>query len=119
LSRSIGRDSPPTYHLTPAAVWEAQARAATYRPEGYDSEGFIHCTDGESHLLAVGDRYYRGDRRDYVVLSIARERITAPVKYEDPERNYPHIYGPLNTDAVVAVRPVVRDADGAFVAIGE
>ncbi|MEA2585813.1 MAG: hypothetical protein QOF33_3898, partial [Thermomicrobiales bacterium] len=34
-------------------------------------------------------------------------------------RDYPHIYGPLNVDAVVEVRPVRRDADGTFVAIGE
>ncbi|MEA2527586.1 MAG: hypothetical protein QOF73_4813 [Thermomicrobiales bacterium] len=113
-------DAPPvTYHLVPREVWQAQATATEYLPEAYEADGFIHCTDGEAEVIAVGNRYYRGDARDYVVLAIARDRVTSPVKYEDAARDYPHIYGPLNVDVVVEVRPVRRDADGTFVAIGE
>jgi NADPH:quinone reductase-like Zn-dependent oxidoreductase len=55
-------------HLTPAAVWESQAAADHYTPEAYLSDGFIHFTIGEKELLAVGNRYYADDRREYVAV---------------------------------------------------
>lgn len=115
-----GQDYPPiTFHLVPREVWDARSSGSEYVPEACEADGFIHCTDGEQEVIAVGNRYYRGDRRAYVVLSIARARLTAPVKYEDPARNFPHIYGPLNLDAVVDVRPIRRAADGTFLGIGK
>jgi uncharacterized protein (DUF952 family) len=112
-------DNPPlTYHLVPEEVWRARSKSFAYLPEAYEADGFIHCTDGETEVIAVGNRYYTGDPRDYVVLTISREKLASPVKYEDPARIFPHIYGPLNLDAVVDVRPVLRDEDGTFLAIG-
>jgi len=108
-----------TYHLTPTEVWEAQASANAYTPEALDADGFIHCTDGEANLLAVANAFYQADRRPHVVLSIDVARVTAPIRYEDPARLYPHIYGPLDRDAVIAVRRVTRLADGSFAQIEE
>jgi uncharacterized protein (DUF952 family) len=56
----------------------------------------------------VAAAYYR-DAPDLVLLVIDTERVGSPVRYErvpgqpDP---YPHIYGPLNLDAVIEVRPL-------------
>ena len=47
------------------------------------------------------------------------DRLAAPVRYEDPDAVYPHIYGPLNVDAVLSVRLVERGADGEFLALGD
>ena len=48
---------------------------------------------------------------------IDSERLTSPWQYDDvpgqPER-YPHIYGPLNPEAVVAVLPLESGPDGKF-----
>jgi uncharacterized protein (DUF952 family) len=40
--------------------------------------------------------------------------LQSPVRYDDPAQIYPHIYGPINLDAVVEVRRVIRLADGSF-----
>lgn len=106
-----------TFHLTPETVWLGQADAATYQPEPFATEGFIHCTDGEANLIDVANRYYRRDPRPHVVLVIDLERVTAPVRYEDPERFFPHLYGPLNREAVVAVRAIDRGDDGTFLGL--
>jgi uncharacterized protein (DUF952 family) len=45
-------------------------------------------------------------------------RLTSELRYDDPDEVYPHIYGPLNTSAVIGSLPVRRDADGTFVEIG-
>ena len=99
--------------------WDARRFDAAYTPEPFESEGFIHCTDGESNVVAVGNRYYTGDRREMVCLVIDCDLVAAEIRYEDPGRIYPHIYGPLNTDAVIDVRSVQREADGNFTGIGE
>jgi uncharacterized protein (DUF952 family) len=108
-----------TYHLAPRDIWLAAATSAHYLPEAYTADGFIHCTDGAAEVVAVGNRYYQGDPRPYVVLAISRARLTAPVKYEDAGRIFPHVYGPLNTEAVVEVLQVHREPDGRFVSFGE
>jgi uncharacterized protein (DUF952 family) len=103
-----------TLHLTPRDVWERQLKQSEYVPEAYDKDGFIHCTDGDENLLSVANLFYKADSREFVVLTIAVDRLIAEVKCEDPGRIYPHIYGPLNTDAVIDLRSVGRGQDGKF-----
>ena len=104
-----------TLHLTPKEVWERQSGDSEYLPEAYEADGFIHCTDGDVNLLHVANLFYRLDAREFVVLTIDVDRLTSEVRYEDPDRIYPHIYGPLNTNAVVGLRHVDRSEDGAFI----
>ncbi len=115
----VPQPSGPTLHLTPEAVWLSQAEYETYQPEPFADEGFIHCTDGESALIEVANAFYRADPRPYLVLVIDLARVSAPVRYEDPDCVFPHLYGPLNRDAVVAVRPIERRDDGTFVRLQE
>jgi uncharacterized protein (DUF952 family) len=108
-----------TFHLTPRELWMAQRESAEYTPEPFAADGFIHCTDGERNVIAVGNRYYTADLREMVCLVINCDAVTADIRYEDPEQIFPHIYGPLNVDAVTLVRAVDREADGNFVRIGD
>jgi uncharacterized protein (DUF952 family) len=102
------------YHLVPREEFERQDPAADYLPVAFPTDGFIHLTEGADELAAVGNRYYRDDPRPFVALVIDLNRVRAPVRYEDPRRVYPHVYGPLNRDAIVAVLDVPRQPDGTF-----
>jgi uncharacterized protein (DUF952 family) len=106
-----------TYHLAPADVLEAQRHGKLYKPESFDREGFIHCTDSPDELIEVGNRYYREDSRPYLALRIACERVSAPIFYEDDEHRFPHIYGLLELAAVLDVIPVRRERSGEFVGL--
>ena len=106
-------------HLTPVKVWERQRAKATYLPEAYDADGFIHCTLGDDLVVAVGNRYYRDDPRPYVVLDIDPVRLNSEVRFEDPDAVYPHIYGPLDTSAVTGLCQIVRDETGTFIRLGQ
>jgi uncharacterized protein (DUF952 family) len=111
------RDANVAYHLIPAPVWEAQADQVNYKPEAYDADGFIHLTVGLDPLLTVANMFYTSDSRPYRVLVLDMTKIEAEIKYEDPDRNYPHIYGLLNTDAVIGELGIERDPHGRFVRI--
>ena len=105
--------------MTPAAVWRAQRAAATYLPESYDADGFIHCTDSIEELIAVGNRYYQADVRPFVALAIDCDRVVDTIVYEDSNQLFPHIYGALPLAAVVEVRALLRDESGRFVSPGK
>ena len=108
-----------TLHLVPEDVWLAQKNESQYLPDGFSSEGFIHCTHGNDSVIEVGNRYYRDDPRPYLVLEVDLEHVVVPVIYEDDERRFPHIYGPLERRAIRRVSRIERTADGTFVAIGQ
>src|SRR5438128_1280148 len=105
-------------HLAPVAVWLAQRSGTSYLPETFEQEGFIHCTDGEQRVIEVANRYYTGDGRPFCVLSIDRGRVESEIVYEDPARVYPHIYGPLNVEAVSTSRHMLRNSGGRFIGLG-
>jgi uncharacterized protein (DUF952 family) len=108
-----------TWHLSPEPHWAAHAGKASYTPERFAEEGFIHCTNGDERLIEVGNRYYTADPRPFLALQVDLDAAGSPAIYEDPEQVYPHIYGELDTAAVRQVRRIVRAADGTFLGIGE
>ena len=105
-------------HLVPAALWEAVSSDAPFRAESLGTEGFIHLTHGMADLVEVADRFYRDDPRPQLVLTVDLDRLTAPWRYDGDER-YPHVYGPIDRDTVLDVRPISREAGGRYVPIPE
>ncbi len=103
------------FHLVPAEYYRDCDSSAPYTPANFEVEGFIHCTEGLDNLAAVGNRYYKDDLRMYVALVIERERVTSEIRYDDSSEIYPHIYGPLNRDAITQILPLMRSAEGEFV----
>ena len=99
------------YHLVLADYWHSQDPTSPYLPSDFESDGFIHCTRGSSLLLQVANTYYQDPPGEFLLLVIDESRISAEIKYEN---GFPHIYGPLNRDAIVAIHPMIRHDDGHF-----
>lgn len=116
MTTATDRLSGQTLHMVPVEYYEAQPADQDYRPETLAAgrEAFIHCTDGATNLADTGNRHYLTDRREFLVLVLDLSRVKAPVRYDDPGRIYPHIYGPLNRDAILAIHPFPRDQEGRF-----
>jgi uncharacterized protein (DUF952 family) len=78
-------------------------------------EGFIHASTADQ-VASVANMFYKGVP-GLVVLVIDVGRVEPEVRYEDvPEfgQPFPHVYGPLNTDAVVAAVRLDPDPDGNY-----
>jgi len=102
------------FHIAERSDWDART-AAAYRPTSFESEGFIHCSQG-GQLRAVAARLFEGTR-DLMLLTIDARRITSEVVFEDlyeTGEDYPHIYGDIDLDAIEAVRPFPADDTGGF-----
>ncbi len=102
-----------TYHLVPTEEWDAVPPDAPYYPAAFPQDGFIHTSHTAAEVAAAGNRYYARDARPYYALVIDLRRLTSPWRYDGDER-FPHIYGALNRDAVIAAPPAPREPDGAF-----
>ncbi len=103
-----------TYHGVPKEYFDALDPAEPYLPADFERDGFIHCTDGREAESIVLTLHYRDSPGEWLVLCVDKDRLTSPVRYDDPAEVYPHIYGPLNRDAIVAVLPIRRAPDGTF-----
>ena len=78
-------------------------------------EGFIHCSF-PSQVQHIADLVYTG-RTDVILLEIDPNRLRAPLHVESQEdggEEFPHIYGPLNRDAVSRVIPLRLRDDGSL-----
>jgi uncharacterized protein (DUF952 family) len=107
------------YHLAPAARWHGWPSGEPYLPAEYADHGFIHCTAGDKLMLKVANRFYRGVPGDFVLLAIDPSRLAAPLKWEESTDDlaavFPHVYGPIDRDAIVEVRAIRRAGDGGFI----
>src|SRR6476620_2615217 len=106
-----------TYHLTPEAWFRAQSPDSPYLPEAYAADGYVHLTHGLDAVLAAGNRYYTADPRPYLLLTVEPDQLSADVRYDDPARQFPHVYGPLELAAITCVERIERDGAGRFVGV--
>ncbi|MBV9214717.1 MAG: DUF952 domain-containing protein [Acidobacteria bacterium] len=90
------------YHIVLPEVWAA-FDTELYRHPTLESEGFIHCSL-KSQLDGVIDRYY-SDQEKVIILEIETDSLMSRVINEPSTASeiYPHIYGPINRDAIVSV----------------
>jgi uncharacterized protein (DUF952 family) len=108
------------YHITSRQAWNNAKEGGEYRSASLESEGFIHCST-ESQVASVAEKYYKGER-DLVLLVIEPALLSADLKWEPPSGGpppgvpegdlFPHIYGPINLDAVVQVLDLLSNVDG-------
>lgn len=100
----------PIYHLALVSDWDAAVAAGEYAISSLgvtlEQEGFIHASRADQ-WTGVKQRYYGDVTEPLVLLVIDPARLTAPLVVEEAAgtgETFPHIYGPLNLDAVVEVR---------------
>ncbi|WP_416666952.1 DUF952 domain-containing protein [Egbenema bharatensis] len=98
-------------HITDRQQWEQAKEKGIYRCESLGTEGFIHCSTPEQ-LTAVANSFFRG-QQGLVLLCIEVDRLQAELRYDPVENQlFPHLYGPLNLDAVIQVLDFTPDAMG-------
>lgn len=116
------------YHIVPLADWNADP-GRPYAPASLAGEGFVHCSPDEATTLAVVNAFYRTARRPLLALLLDEERLTATVQWEEPvpvappgvseDVRFPHVFGPLDRDAVVRIMEVRWDEEGRATGLRE
>lgn len=99
---------PVIYHVTTEAEWEAAKKAGAYNSPSLQAEGFIHCSADGKQVAGVLERYFSG-KANLVKLVIDTDKLKSRYIYEwspSTADTFPHVYGAINTDAVVDVQKI-------------
>ena len=105
----------PVLHITTAAAWANALAAGFYAASSLETQGFIHFSS-PGQVLGVANFLYAG-QRDLLLLVVEPSRLSADLRWEEYEPgspHFPHLYGPLNLDAVRAALPFACGPDGRF-----
>ena len=114
------------YHITTRAAALEARQSGEYRTESLLSQGFIHFSQ-IFQTLGVANAFYAG-QTDLVILVVDVSRLKAELKFEEPihpgaaastvlpaaDALFPHLYGPLNFDAVDQVVDFPVGSQGKF-----
>jgi uncharacterized protein (DUF952 family) len=103
------------YHITSQAAWQKALEDGIYYGDTLTTEGFIHCSTREQ-VAGSANRHYKGGK-GLVLLHIEPRRLQAEVRFENlsgGEALFPHIYGPLNLEAVEKTEAFEAGTDGVF-----
>jgi uncharacterized protein (DUF952 family) len=101
------------FHIAKSQQWEEAKQLQFYRGDTLDSEGFIHCST-LPQVTRSANKFFAG-KTGLLLLWIESEKVQAEVKYEPAAGDfYPHVYGPLNVDAVLKIIEFEAGADGKF-----
>jgi len=112
------------FHIAPRLDWEAANQAGEYRAASLETEGFIHCSTSDQ-LLAVANRFYHG-QQGLVMLCIDIDQLQSECRFEPATEplpgaassDFPHVYGPINANAVVKALSFTPGPDGRFLVPG-
>lgn len=118
----------PILHIVSAAEFRAQPETQPYLPSRFAADGFIHCTKEPEVLLYIANSFYKEVEGEVWILVIDPDQLTSPLKWEPPSPTppadsplasvlFPHIYGPLNREAILEIRTASRAPDGSFLAV--
>ena len=109
------------YHITSRAAWQQAQANGEYRADSLQTEGFIHCST-LSQVLPVADNFYKG-QSGLLLLELDPALLSADLKWEPPSGGtpppgvpvgemFPHVFGPINLNAVLQVIDLPLNADG-------
>jgi uncharacterized protein (DUF952 family) len=104
------------YHITSRVDWEVAQRKGKYEADSLVGQGFIHCSKS-GQILRVANTMYSG-LHGLVLLAVDPAELKSPLRWEPGQdlttEVFPHVYGPLNLDAIYKVVDFEPKPDGTF-----
>jgi len=97
------------FHITEQSTWQEAKNNSFYEGDTLSIDGFIHCCLFEQ-IEDVLLNWFKG-KQDVVILEIDPDILLSPIKYENLEGGlemFPHVYGPINLDAVISEKPASK-----------
>ena len=111
------------YHITSRSAWNEARERGEYWAESLETEGFIHCST-RSQVLPVLRKFYKG-QTGLLLLVIEPTLLSADLQWEPPSGGtpppgipegdlFPHIYGPINLDAIQRAVDLETNPNGDY-----
>lgn len=108
-------------HLISLADFHAQDGPIT--ADSLETQGFVHCSPDEPTMLKVANAFYADATEQQIALVLDPDKITADVRWEAPDPPddstdlFPHVYGPIDREAIVEIRYARKDVTNTYVSL--
>jgi len=112
------------YHIVTESDLRAHVSGDVYTPASLNDFGFVHCAL-QASVIAVANDYFGAAAGPVLLLEIDPERLISEVRYEAAApiagggtahlvdaALFPHVYGPINTQAITRVGVLGVTSDG-------
>ena len=111
-------------HITTQKEWENAQIKGEYTSPSLLTDGFIHCST-INQTVDTANLFFKG-QDGLILLCIDEEKLESEYKYEGPagapgkpndhriDNLFPHIYGSINSSAVIKVLNFPSDENGYF-----
>lgn len=103
-------------HATTRTAWSAAQKSGEYVSDSLAGDGFIHCSKPDQ-IIRVANIVFNG-QHGLVLLVIKTALLSSELRWEPgadlATELFPHIYGPINLDAVVDALEFEPGPDGRF-----
>lgn len=107
-------------HILSRSQWDLARQRGDYQPPSLEAEGFIHCST-IAQVIGTANVFFHG-QHDLLVLRIDERKLVSRLEFEAPadagdvrpRTLFPHLYGPLNLDAVIDAIELPSNTDGSF-----
>jgi uncharacterized protein (DUF952 family) len=112
----------PIIVIAQDSVWKKARQSGKYVQSTVtstlDEVGFIHCSN-PNQTIDIANRHFR-NFDNLILLVVDTDKVTAEVKFEKAlsgrDGLFPHIYGALNTNAVINEIALKKNSHGMFIA---
>ena len=103
------------YHIARKEDLQKVFAGEKYQGDTLQTEGFIHCSTA-AQVVEVANQRFKG-QVGLVLLCIETDLVRPEIRYENLEggkKLFPHIYGPVNRDAIAKLVDFPLGEDGLF-----
>ncbi|RWA58844.1 DUF952 domain-containing protein [Mesorhizobium sp.] len=101
------------YKIAPEATWREAEKNGAFTGAPIDiADGFIHFSTG-SQVRETAAKHF-AEQTDLLLIAIDQAKLGDALKYEVSRGGalFPHLYAPLDLDAVLWARPLPLGGDG-------
>jgi uncharacterized protein (DUF952 family) len=99
-------------HIVEASVWMNEANREQYFEDSLKNNGFIHCCLSSQVDFVLHSWFSNSE--NLIIIEINSELLQSPLNFENLEggkEKFPHIYGPINKDAMITWYPLRKEKD--------
>lgn len=104
------------FHIVTENEWNNFNQSQYYEGKTLKTDGFLHCCTFDQ-ILHVANNNLKDINEKMLVICINTEYLSNELKWEQNPKNnmtFPHLYGPINSDAIISTVSLDKNSKGEF-----
>lgn len=104
------------FHIVAEKEWQNFSQSESYEGKTLKTDGFLHCCSFDQ-ILHVANNNLKNIGEQLLIICLNTEYLSSELKWVENPNNkmiFPHLYGPINSEAVINTIKFEKDESGNF-----